>query len=84
MIRKLLSTTALAALSTAALAGTCPLLMSDIDAALAEPNVEQRLGQHELEKVKQLRKEGEEAHRAGDHAASVEALNRAKEILGVS
>lgn len=84
MIRKLLSVMALTALSTAALAGSCPVLMNDIDAALAEPNVEQRLGEEKYEEAQRLRKQGEEAHLQGDHAASMEALNRSREILGIS
>lgn len=84
MLRKLLPAMALAALSTAAFAGSCPTLMNDIDAALAAPNVEQRLGEDKFEEAQRLRKQGEEDHLTGDHAASMQKLNRAKEILGIS
>lgn len=84
MIRKLLPAMTLAALSTAAFAGSCPVLMNDIDAALADPNVEQQLGADQFEEAQRLRKQGEEDHLTGDHAASMEKLNRAKEILGIS
>lgn len=84
MIRKLFSTVALVALSSAAFAGTCPLLMNEIDAALEDPAVQQRLGDEQLMEARHLREQGEEAHSAGNHAESEEALNRAKEILGIS
>lgn len=84
MIRKVLIAVSLGLLSAVAAAGSCPLLMNDIDAALNDPAVQERLSDEQLAEARQLRQQGEEAHKAGDHAASVEALARAKEVLGIS
>lgn len=84
MIRKLVSVLLLVGLSSAAFAGSCPLLMKDIDAALEDPAVAERLSDDQLAEARQLRKEGEKAHQSGDHARSMEALGEAKEILGIS
>jgi hypothetical protein len=84
MIGKLLAGLILFAFSSAAFSGSCPLLMSDIDAALEDPAVTERLSEEELMEARQLREQGEEAHRSGDHAQSMEALNRAKEVLEIS
>jgi hypothetical protein len=63
-----------------ALANQCPSLMAEIDAALpaAELSEEQRA------EVMELRQRGEEEHEAGNHEASEEALNEAREILGIT
>jgi hypothetical protein len=84
MFRKLISALFLVILSSAAFASSCPLLMKDIDTALADPAVAERLSDDQLAEARQLRKEGQEAHEAGDHSRSVEALGEAKEILGIS
>lgn len=84
MTGKLLSMLLLVVLSTAAIAGSCPLLMKDIDAALQDPAVAERLSDDQLTEARQLRKEGEEAHESGDHARSMEVLGQAKDILGIS
>ena len=84
MIRKLLATMIFVAFSGVAFAGTCPLLMNEVDEALNDPAVEQRLSEEELMEVRQLRAQGEEAHSAGNHAESEKALNQAKDILGIS
>ena len=84
MIRKLFAGTLFLAFSSAAFANSCPLYMSDIDEALADSGVEQRLSEEQLAEVRQLRDQGEKAHRDGDHAKSMESLSRAKEILGIS
>ncbi|MBL8659087.1 MAG: hypothetical protein JNM75_04945 [Rhodospirillales bacterium] len=58
----------------------CPQDMAQIDAALAKnPN----LSPEQLAKVKSLRAEGEQLHKAGNHDASLEALGQAKQILGI-
>lgn len=67
-----------------AFAASCPLYMADIDKALEDSAVEERLSADELNEARQLRKKGEKAHQAGDHAKSMEALARAKEILKIS
>lgn len=84
MMRHFFSTLLLVGLSSAAFANSCPLLMQDIDAALQDPAVAQQLDEEQLMKARQLRDEGEAAHKAGDHARSMEALQQAKDILGIS
>lgn len=84
MIRKLVAVLLAVGMASAALASSCPLLMKDIDAALEDPAVAERLTDEQLTEVRQLRKEGEEAHQSGDHDKSMEALGRAKEVLGIS
>jgi len=84
MARKLIPGLVLIAFSSVAFAASCPLFMGEIDAALKDPAVEERLTEEQLAEVRQLRKEGEAAHRAGDHAQSMKVLGRAKEILGTS
>ena len=80
MIRNtLFAAAALAFLTGPAFANQCPGLMADIDAALQTA----QLSEAEASQVKELRAEGERQHQAGDHAASVETLNQAKQILGI-
>ncbi|MEH6368407.1 MULTISPECIES: hypothetical protein [Pseudomonas] len=67
-----------ALLSTSAWANHCPADMAKIDAELAssppsDPTV--------LAEVKKLRAEGEELHKAGDHAKSMETLAKAQALL---
>ena len=63
-----------------ALANQCPKDMAEIDAAMAaNPQI---TAEQKAEVVK-LRAEGEALHKAGDHAASIETLAKAKEILGL-
>jgi hypothetical protein len=84
MIRRLVAVALAVVIAGAAFASSCPLLMKDIDAALADPAVAGQLTEEQLQEVQQLRKEGEDAHKAGDHGKSMEALGRAKEVLGIS
>lgn len=63
-----------------ALAFQCPALMAEIDAALPQA----QLSQSERDRVEELRQQGEEFHQAGDHERSEEALNEAREILGLT
>ncbi|MEE8145382.1 MAG: hypothetical protein V3T57_08210 [Kiloniellales bacterium] len=63
-----------------AFAGTCPLMVKGIDAALAAmPD----LSAEKTAEVKSLRDEGDAQHQAGQHAESVETLQKAKDILGL-
>lgn len=63
-----------------AFAFTCPVMVNDIDAALAgNPD----LSAEQLAQVKQLRDEGEALHEAGQHQESVDTLQQAKDILGL-
>jgi len=68
---------ALAALP--ALANHCPKDMAAIDEALSK---DPKLSQEQLAEVKKLRAEGEELHKAGKHAESVDKLGQALKILG--
>lgn len=66
--------------ATPVLASQCPADMAQIDAALAAGT---SLSEADLAQVKALRDEGESLHASGDHAASVDTLAKAKEMLGL-
>lgn len=71
-------------LAPAAWAGNCPNLMSDVDEILeAEPNVDASaiVDEETGKSVEELRAEGETLHEAGQHAESVEVLEKALELL---
>ena len=70
---------ALALASSVAFAHSCPKEMKAIDAAL--PKAELTAAQKS--EVAKLRAEGEQLHKDGKHAESMEALGKAKGILGV-
>jgi hypothetical protein len=53
--------------------------MAAIDAALPTAS----LSEADMTKVKELRKQGEDLHKAGDHAGSEAALGEAKKMLGI-
>ncbi|WP_101067648.1 hypothetical protein [Roseovarius salinarum] len=78
-MKHLALTAALALLAAPAMAGQCPMDMAKIDAAMETAE----LSEARMAEVKALRAEGEALHEAGDHAASVETLAKAKEMLGV-
>jgi hypothetical protein len=79
-MRQLLVLVAGAVMAASAWAHNCPNEMKAIDAKLAtKPN----LSKEQMEKVVKLRKEGEEAHKAGKHDASMKDLGEAKKILGI-
>lgn len=69
----------LALAATAAFANNCPNEMKAIDAALPKA----KLNAQQSAEVKQLRAQGEQAHKAGKHAESMAALGKAKGILGI-
>jgi hypothetical protein len=75
-----MATAVLLAMSLPAFAGSCPLDMRQIDAALAD---NPGLSAGDMERVKELRAEGEELHKSGNHADSVARLNQAKDLLGI-
>ena len=79
MIRTMALSIALILAPAVALAHNCPALMAEIDSALADTS----LSGEELERVQELRAEGEELHVAGDHDGSMEALEEAKALLGI-
>lgn len=70
---------ALALFASPALAGQCPADMAAIDAAMETA----QLSEAEMAEVKALREKGEAQHKAGDHAASVATLAKAKDKLGL-
>ncbi len=63
-----------------ALASQCPMDMSKIDAAMQTA----QLSDADEAKVKELLAKGEELHKSGNHAESVETLGQAKAILGIN
>ena len=79
-MKKQLLTMALAAAAGLAMAHNCPNEMKAIDAKLA---TNPKLSDADAAKVKQLRAEGETAHKAGKHDDSMKALGDAKKILGI-
>jgi hypothetical protein len=81
MKKTIISAFALTAiLSTSmAFAGSCPLDMKQVDAAMATAS----LSMDDMAKVKELRAQGEMMHKSGDHAGSVKALNEAKALLNI-
>ncbi len=63
-----------------AFAGTCPVMVKGIDAALAAmPD----LSAEQTAEATSLRDEGDAQHKAGQHKESVETLQKAKDILGL-
>ncbi len=78
--RALLTATFVAFAAGSALAGSCPVMVSAIDAALsAGPD----LSDEQIAEVKALRDQGEAEHEAGKHDDSVATLQKAKEMLGL-
>jgi hypothetical protein len=71
---------ALALGAGAAFAHNCPNEMKAIDAKLA---TNPKLSEADAAKVKQLRADGEAAHKAGKHDESMKVLGDAKKILGI-
>ena len=69
----------LAFASSFAIASSCPKEMKAIDAALPAA----KLDAGKMSEVKKLRADGEAHHKAGKHADSMQALGKAKAILGV-
>ena len=68
------------AMAAPAMAFHCPKDMAEIDAQLAK---NPSLTSEQMTEVKQLRADGERLHNAGQHQESVDALAKAKEILGI-
>jgi hypothetical protein len=79
-MKKLFVTIALASAAGLALAHNCPNEMKAIDAKLA---TNPKLSDTDMAKVKQLRADGEAAHKAGKHDDSMKSLGEAKKILGI-
>lgn len=70
----------LALLAGPAFAFQCPTIIAAIDQALETAD----LTDAQRAQVIELRDEGERLHEAGDHQESVDTLNEAAEILGIS
>ena len=66
--------------TTFAFAFHCPQEMIAIDAKLATGV---KLADADMAKVKQLRADGETAHKAGKHDESIKHLDAAKKLLGI-
>jgi hypothetical protein len=79
-MRHALIAAALALASGLALAHNCPNEMKAIDAKLAS---NPKLADADAAKVKQLRADGEAAHKAGKHDDSMKSLGEAKKMLGI-
>ncbi|HSW25177.1 MAG TPA: hypothetical protein VLJ62_20620 [Burkholderiaceae bacterium] len=79
-MKKLLIAATLASAAGLVLAFNCPNEMKAIDAKLAS---NPQLSAADATKVKQLRADGETAHKAGKHDDSMKALGEAKKILGI-
>jgi hypothetical protein len=79
-MKKMVLILALAAGAGVAFANNCPNEMKAIDAKLAAGA---KLSDADSAKVKQLRAEGEAAHKAGNHAESMQKLGEAKKLLGI-
>lgn len=71
---------ALAFAGSTAFAFHCPKDMAAIDAALAK---HPKLSAAQMAEVKEYRAEGEKLHKAGKHQESVDALAKARKILGI-
>ena len=70
---------AFALASSVAFASSCPKQMKAIDAAMSKAS----LSTAKKGEVQKLRADGERLHKAGKHAESMDALNKAKAILGI-
>ncbi|MDK1490302.1 hypothetical protein QN219_09540 [Sinorhizobium sp. 7-81] len=79
MMIRILIALLLAIAPVTAFANSCPSQMAAIDAALPSAS----LSEADMAKVKQLRQQGEDLHKAGDHAGSGAALGEAKKMLGI-
>ena len=63
-----------------AFAGSCPVMVASIDAALSAGT---SLSTDEVAEVKALRDKGEAEHAAGKHAESIATLQNAKDMVGL-
>ena len=80
MTSKPLIAAALALAAASAFAHNCPNEMKAIDAKLA---TNPKMSDADMAKVKQLRADGETAHKAGKHDDSMKSLGEAKKMLGI-
>jgi hypothetical protein len=79
-MKRILLPLMLALATGAAFAHNCPNEIKAIDAKLA---ASPQLSEADAAKVKQLRAEGDAAHKAGKHDDAMKALGEAKKILKI-
>lgn len=79
-IRTLFAAATLALASGTVFAMHCPADMKAIDDALAK---KPKLAAAEMAEVTKLRADGEALHKAGKHQEAVDALAKARKILGI-
>ena len=78
MIKKLVLFFCLIILPVNAYADNCLSLIKQIDNLLSETK---QLSKDQLSEIKQLRAQGEQAHKSGDHKESEEMLKQALDLL---
>ena len=61
-------------------AGSCPILIKEIDSKLATAK---ELSEKQIAEIEKLRKEGKEAHNTGKHKESVKLLQEALTKLNI-
>ena len=61
-------------------AGSCPILIKEVDDKLATAK---ELSEKQVAEIEKLRKEGEEAHNTGKHKESVKLLQEALAKLNI-
>ena len=61
-------------------AGSCPILIKEVDSKLATAK---ELSEKQVAEIEKLRKEGEEAHNTGKHKESVKLLQEALTKLNI-
>ena len=66
-MKKIIITLCLVLFTSSAFAGSCPMMAKNID--------------DKIKKAQELRDQGMDAHKAGDHAKSEELLNKALELF---
>ena len=77
-MKKIFSLLIFLLISTNVFASSCPSLMKEIDKLIGESKA---LSKEQLEEIKQLRIQGEEAHKSGDHKESEALLKQALDLL---
>ena len=66
-MKKIIITLFIVLFTGSAFAGSCPMMAKDVDS--------------KIKQAQELRDQGMEAHKAGDHAKSEELLNKALELF---
>ena len=61
-------------------AGSCPILIKEVDAKLATAK---ELSEKQVAEIEKLRQDGEEAHKTGKHKESVKLLQEALTKLNI-